>query len=218
MRVYVAMLAAGTVMIVLLTNEALGFGSAVREGLFNVTAILTTTGFGTSDFTLWVPAAQLLLLVMMLVGGMTGSTAGGIKTLRVQVLAKHAVREVRRSRHATAVVPVRLGARPVDEEIVSKVVGFTIIFLTAAIVGSTAVAAMGHDLVSSFSGAISAITCVGPALGEAGPASNYLVFTRPARGVLMVLMLFGRLEVFPMLFLFVSAGRRLNRRSAARRR
>jgi len=169
------------------------------DAAFNVTTVITSTGFGTADFTLWGPASQVLLLLLMIPAGMTGSTSGGIKTLRLQILVKYALREIGRARHPRAISPLRLGPVPVREEVVNRTMGFVLLYLMATLVGGALVTAFGTDPVTGFSAAISAAGNIGPALGEAGPASTFAVIPRLARPVLMFLMLFGRLEVFPMI-------------------
>lgn len=208
--------ATGLLTILLLVDDvADGVADAFRQAAFNAATIVSSCGFGTSDFTSWGSAAQFLLVILMVPAGMTGSTSGGMKLLRLQVLVRHALREVVRSRHPQSVVPVRLGPQPVAEDVVSRVIGFAVIYATSILIGGVLVTALGVDLVTGFSGAVSAIGNIGPALGEAGPADTFLVYPAPARGVLMVLMLLGRLELFAVLFMFTSIIRSLPRRGAA---
>ncbi len=211
MRLYLAVLVGATALLTVSIFDAPGVDGltdALRQGAFNAATVITSCGFGTSDFTVWGGAAQFLLLLLMIPAGMTGSTSGGMKLLRVQVLFGHAFREVVRARHARAVVPVRLGTTPIAADVVDRVVGFAVIYSTCLIVGGLAVTALGVEPVTGFSGAVSAMGNIGPALGEAGPSSNFLVYPAPARAVLMALMLLGRLELFAVLFMFTPAYRR----------
>lgn len=198
--------------------DGMAWATALRGSAFSVVSILTTTGYGTADFALWVPAAQLVLLVLMISGAMTGSTAGGAKILRFQVLTQYASREMRRARHPRGVFAVKLRDRPVPEAVVGRIAGFLILYVLALVVGFVVVASLGTDLVTSLSGVAASIGNIGPGLADAGPTSNFLVFSRPARGVLVFLMLLGRLEVFPMLLMFVALGRSLTRRRGRFRR
>lgn len=199
-RFYALLFAAAVgVLTILLVTDGAGLGSAVRSAVFNAATLITSTGFGTDDFTRWVPAAQLVLLALMVTGGMAGSTSGGVKLIRVQVMLSLARRVLVRTRHPRAVLPVRLGPEPVPEPVVSRVAGFVMLYFLFTTGGVIALALSGSDLVTSLGASISAMGNMGPGLGEAGPASNFAVFTRPARGVLMVLMLAGRLEMFPVL-------------------
>ena len=187
------------VTVLLWTQQGLSFGQSLRDATFNVASLISSTGFGTADFAQWVPGAQLLLLVLMVTGGMAGSTSGGLKLVRARVLLLHAARELRRIRHPRAVLPVRLG-EPMPERIVQRVIGFSLLYVVFLGLGCLALTFLGSDLPEAAGAAASAMGNMGPALGEAGPASNFRYFTRPARALLTVLMLAGRLEIFPILY------------------
>lgn len=201
-RFYAGMFVAFTAAITLLlwVQQGHGIGRSAREAVFNVTTLLTSTGYGTADFTTWVPAAQLLLLVLMVTGGMAGSTSGGLKLIRLRVLLAHARREVRRVRHPRAVLPVPLGSESLPERTVQRVIGYTLLYVVLIGLGTITLTFLGAGFTEAAGGATSTMGNMGPALGEAGPASNFLYYSRPARGVLMVLMLAGRLEIFPVLY------------------
>jgi trk system potassium uptake protein len=196
--VFVAFVALVTAL--LWTQQDLGLGQALRDATFNVASLLTSTGFGTADFAQWVPGAQVLLLMLMVSGGMAGSTSGGLKLVRVRVLLVHAGRELRRIRHPRAVLPVRLGPEAMPERIVQRVIGYALLYVVFIGLGCLALTFLGAELTEAAAAAASAMGNMGPALGEAGPASNFLYFSRPARGLLMVMMLAGRLEIFPVLY------------------
>jgi trk system potassium uptake protein len=218
LRLYVGMFVGFTAVVALLQAGAAPSGAtAVREAAFNVATLLTSTGFGTADFVQWVPAVQLLLLVLMATGGMAGSTSGGIKLLRVQVMWQHAGRESRRARHPRAVLPVRQGGTAVGEDVVARVAGFVLAYVSLVLAGTLVVATLGADLPTSAGSVVSALSNMGPGLGDAGPASSFLVFTRPARAVLVALMLLGRLEIFSVLLAGVAATRFVRRRHDERR-
>jgi len=189
----------------------------LRESLFYTVSIGTSTGFVSSDYALWVPAAQITLITLMVVGGMSGSTAGGIKVLRLQMMVRYAVREVIRARHPSAVSSMRIGDRVIPEQVAARAIGFVLLYIGLIVVGGVVVTALGTDLLTGFAGAASAIGNTGPALGDAGPHSTFLAFPRPARGVLMALMMFGRLELFPSLLMFVAGTRAVSRASRQRR-
>lgn len=191
-------------------------GTAIRDSAFIAASIGTTTGFGTADFGQWLPSAQLIILYLMLVGGMVGSTSGAMKVFRIRILVSHAWRELRRARHARGVMVVKLGRTSVPEAIVGRVAGFILIYLLLVGVGILAVGALGADIPTAIGSVITTIGCGGPGLGETGPASNFLTLARPARGVLMVLMLFGRLEIFPVLLMFAVIPRGLRDRPRRR--
>ena len=142
---------------------------------------------------------------------MTGSTAGGLKVLRAQVMAKFMRVGLLRVKHPQVVARVKLGQMTVAEPILQRVAGLVALYAFTVFAGTLVLSMLGQDLVTSSSGAISALSNMGPALGDAGPTSNYLVFTRPARAVLMALMLIGRLEFFAVFLVVVSAYERARR-------
>ncbi len=209
-RYYVQVFVAFTVAVTLLhwLQEEVAFGTAVRDGAFNVATLITSTGFGTVDYIQWGAATQLLLLALMISGGMAGSTAGGLKLIRVRVLFRFARREITRVRHPRGVIPVRLGDDAIPDRTVDRVVGYALLYIFIILVGTLALAVMGSGLPESVGGAASVMGNMGPGLGEAGPASNFLVYSRPARALLMVMMLAGRLEIFPILVIFSRISRR----------
>lgn len=197
-----------------------GFGESLRSGLFNVVTLSTSTGFGNAtsdpssmgDFAaLWTPGALIILFAFMFVGGNTGSTSGGMKVWRIQVALSHMIRQLKLTRHPRAIFPVKLGRESVSSDIVNRVLGFVGLYIIISVVGTIVITAMGTDPVTAGSGVVSAMGNMGPGLGEAGPTSNFLVYPRPARLLLALFMIVGRLEVFPMLMMFsalVGSGRR----------
>ena len=192
-------------------QDGLSLGSSMRAGVFNAVSLGTSTGFGNAtgagsagDYVAWVAGAQLVLLFLMVVGGCTGSTAGGIKVMRMQVLGVVMLRSVRYSQTPRAVIPVRLGRDVISEGVVSRVAGFFLLHVLLVIVGVLVVTALGGDLETSLGGVVSALGNMGPALNEAGPTASFSdAFSQPARLVLAVLMVVGRLEIFPILLAFV---------------
>lgn len=188
-----------------------GFAGALRDSTFNVVTLGSSGGFGNArgadslgNYVLWSPPLQLILLLLMVVGGSVGSTAGGAKVFRIQVAFNYALRSVRRLRHPAGIIPVKLGRAPVPNDVVHRVIGFLTTFLAITLLGTLAVTATGAPFKESISASISAMSNMGPALGDAGPTSNFLVFTRPARMVLAALMMIGRLELFAVLLMFAT--------------
>lgn len=199
MRVFVGFTAAITLLVWWQNDVALP--RALRDATFNVTTLLTSTGFGTADYVQWSAAAQLLLLALMVSGGMAGSTAGGMKLIRVRVLFRFAAREIAKVRHPRAALPISLDDEAIPERTVSRMVGFALFYVLLILLGTITIAMLGAGLPESVGAAASSMGNMGPALGQAGPASNFLVFSRPARAVIMVMMFAGRLEIFPIVFL-----------------
>lgn len=178
---------------------------AVRHGFFQVVSIITTTGYASVDFDTWPDAARALLVGLMFIGGSAGSAAGGVKIARWLIMAQHTGREVRRALHPRAVLPLRVGERPLGEEVVRAVAAF--IALYTMLLGFTAVvlAWLGADLISAFTAAAATLGNVGPALGMAGPMASYADFHPLARVLLIFNMYAGRLEVVTVFVLVTSA-------------
>ncbi len=218
-RFFVAILLASTAFITLL-NRSMGVPTALRGAAFNVVSLISSCGFGTDDFTLWVPAAQIVLLFLMVTGAMAGSTSGALKLFRVQVAGKHAWREIKRVRRPNGVYPIHLGRDPIPEDTVRSVLGYVMFYFVVAVGSIVVLSLLGADLPTSSGSVVTAMGGVGPGLGVAGPASNFLVFDGWQRFVLIFLMLLGRLEIYPLI-LFVlpvsAAVRRSSKRSRRRR-
>lgn len=219
LRTYAFMLAAAAaVMVALLWLEGgLELGQSVRVGLFNAVSLGTSLGYSNAtgpdsagDYVTWVGGAQMVLLFLMVVGGCSGSTTGGVKVMRMQVLGVVMVRSLRRTQMPRAVIPVKLGDRVLAEPVVARVVGFFLLHLTLVLVGLVAVTALGGDFETSLGAVVGALSNMGPALGEAGPTANFAApFTLPARLILAALMVIGRLEIVPILLMFAAPWHRL---------
>jgi len=171
----------------------------VRAATFQVVSIVTTTGFSTDDYELWPALGQFLIFHLLLVGGMAGSTAGGIKALRF-VLGISALRTfVWRLTHPHAVRGVRYAGRAVSDEVVSGVAVFFLAYLVIAGLAGAVVSAFGYDVVTSMSAAFTAIGNVGPGLGGVGPTDHFAHFPAIVKLTLSFCMIVGRLEVFTVL-------------------
>jgi trk system potassium uptake protein TrkH len=213
-RTYVAALCVGIAGVsVLLSVSGQGVGESIRMAAFNVVTLGTSTGFGNAtgagspgDFATWVPAAQVVLLLFMWVGGMTGSTSGGMKVLRAQVMARVAWREIRRAERPRVVLPIKQDSEVLGEEVVGRIAGFVLLYIVIVVGATLALTLAGNDVLTGLSGAVSAMGNMGPALGEAGPSSSFAVYSSAERMILGALMLIGRLEVFPMVLTVVVIG------------
>ncbi len=218
-RGYMTMIAAGTVLVtLLLVDDGMGMGRAFRTAVFNVVTLGTSSGFGNAtgegsagDFTSWASGPQMILLLFLVFGGCTGSTAGGVKVMRLRVGLSHAYRTLRSFRRPRAVLLVRQGKATVPEHLVERIAGFMVVYGLLVVGGTMVVAALGTDLVTAVGGVIGALGNMGPALGEAGPTASFAdAYSTPARLVLAALMLVGRLEIFPMLLMLVAPYRALD--------
>lgn len=187
-----------------------GLEALVRDGLFTSLTLVTTTGFATADFGQWVPGLQILVVGLMFVGGMAGSTAGGVKSFRVAVLTKSASSDLRRLVHPRGVFVTRFNNTAVPPDIVRNVQSYFLfymfLFMTGtfllSVIESRQLGTVGLDLVTSVSATASAIGNIGPGLGQVGPTENFAVIQPAGKWLLSGLMLVGRLEIFPILLLF----------------
>jgi trk/ktr system potassium uptake protein len=176
--------------------------SAIRHGLFQVLAIITTTGFVSADYTLWTPFLAIFFFGLMFLGGSAGSTAGGIKIVRHLLMIKNGVLEFKRTLHPNAILPVRYNNRSVQEPIVYNILGFFILYMLSFIMGVLVFSWLGLDFETALGGAASSLGNVGPALGDLGPVNNYGALPTAAKWWATFLMLIGRLELFTVLILF----------------
>lgn len=176
---------------------------SLRYAFFQVTSIMTTTGFATADFEKWSSFAQIMLVIAMFFGGMIGSTGGGIKQVRILLMLKHSYREIYQLIHPRAVTVVRLNDKYLDKEVLGSIWGFVFLFLGVSAVAIIGMAAIGLDMITSATTVISSVCNVGPALGEAGPADNYSSIPVAGKWILIFCMLTGRLEVYTVLILLV---------------
>ena len=221
-RTYIAIYLIATVAItarLAAGNEVDGFWTALRVSSFNVASLLTSTGFGNAqgagtagDFVLWSATPLTVLLLLMVVGGMSGSTAGGTKVIRSRVLAAVVQRTVTVARQPRAVVPVKLGGDVVTEPVVQRVSLFMMAYVALVVGGFLAVTFLGGGLEESLAGVIGSLGNMGPAFGSAGPTATFLdAYPTPARLVLASLMIVGRLELFAVLLMFAAPRRALRR-------
>jgi trk system potassium uptake protein TrkH len=177
------------------------FESAIRHGLFQVLAVVTTTGFATADFTAWTPFLTIFFFGLMFLGGSSGSTAGGVKIVRHLIMIKNGIIEFRRTLHPNAILPVRYNNKAVVQPIVFNILAFFILYLLSFIVGVLVFSWLGLDFKTALGGAASTLGNVGPALGDLGPTSTYAGLPSAAKWWSTFLMLIGRLELFTVLIL-----------------
>lgn len=176
--------------------------SALRHGLFQVLAIVTTTGFVTADYTMWTPFLTVFFFGLMFLGGSAGSTSGGVKVVRHLILIKNGFLEFKRSLHPNAILPVRYNKKGVSGDIVFNVLGFFILYMLSFIIGALVFSMLEIDFESAIGLAASCLGNVGPALGDFGPVNNYAGLPAIGKWWSSFLMLIGRLELFTVLVLF----------------
>lgn len=176
--------------------------SSFRHALFQVIAIITTTGFVTADYTLWTPFLLVFFFGIMFLGGSAGSTAGGVKVVRHLIMIKNGFLEFKRTLHPNAVLPVRYNTRSIPKEIVFNILAFFILYMLSFIIGSLVFSMMQIDFESAVGLAASSLGNVGPALGDYGPVHNFSTLPNIGKWWCSFLMLIGRLELFTVLILF----------------
>lgn len=201
---YLALFAGSTLFVSLMILPQYGtFLNALRYGSFQVATIMSTTGYATADFNLWPQAVKALIVVLMFIGSCAGSTAGGIKVVRVGILCKLGCREVRRTFQPRKVQVVRFEGKGVEENRLTQISAFFFVYVLLVLAGMFLVSLEGlYDLETNFTAVLTCISNVGPGLGHVGPVENFSGYGPFAKVVLSLLMLAGRLELFPILVLF----------------
>jgi trk system potassium uptake protein TrkH len=175
--------------------------SSFRHSLFQVVAVITTTGFVSADFTAWTPFLTIFFFGLFFLGGSAGSTAGGIKVMRHILIIKNGLLEFKRTLHANAIIPVRYNNKTVTEHIVYNIIAFFVLYMLLFIIGALVLGFLGLDFESAIGGAASSLGNVGPALGSLNPVSNFNSLPDLAKWWCGFLMLAGRLELFTVLIL-----------------
>ena len=177
--------------------------TALRHSFFQVTSVITTTGYATVDFNEWPSFSKAILVVLMFIGACSSSTGGGIKVGRVIMLVKNGIREIRYSLHPRSVISVCYEGKKLDHETIRGTTSFIIIYLIIFVVSVLLIAALnGFDLVTCFTSVAACLNNIGPGLGMVGPMGNYASFSIVSKLLLCFDMLAGRLEIYPVLMLF----------------
>ncbi len=203
-RSFLAVVAVATVLLSLNTRGLFsGIGEAVRHSAFTVASVISTTGFASTDFGLWSPLAHTVILALMFIGSCAGSTGGGMKISRLMIFFKSMLNEIKSLIHPKRVQRITVDSRPVESDVVRSVSAYTALYVLIFASSLIALCAFDSpDLVTAFSSVASAQNNIGPALGAAGPSSNFAFYSSASKLVLSFDMLAGRLELFPMILLF----------------
>jgi trk system potassium uptake protein TrkH len=176
---------------------------AARDSLFQVSTIITTTGYSTVDFDLWPTFSKTILLVLMFIGGCAGSTAGGMNVIRILMLFKLIKREISKIFHPRAFAPVKLGKKTVSNEIVARINSFLALHVIIFIIGTLLISLEGIDMLSAVSSVAATLNNIGPGFELVGPTKNYSEFSQASKLLFSFLMLLGRLELFTIIALLV---------------
>lgn len=207
-RAYLLILVGATTIVTLaivLSDDGAKVGDTLRAAAFTVVSIVTTTGYTTADFDTWPDFARLTLLILMFVGGCAGSTAGGLKVIRVVLLSKAAGQEIQRQLQPKAVKVLRVRGRIYPEEVRRAVFAFFGLYVTVFTVGTLAIVATGLDPLTAASAAAATLNVIGPGLGDLGATENFAALAPGGRWIVTALMLIGRLEIFTVFVLLTPA-------------
>ena len=213
LRIFLVIVAASSAVIALNVMPLYGsFGTALRHAFFQVSSIITTTGYATVDFNLWPTFSKTVLLVLMFVGGCAGSTAGGLKVGRILILGKAAVADGKKMLHPNAVPSVRFEGKPLEDRTVRGAYQYIAVYVLILGAALLLLSLEGFSVETTVTSVITCFNNVGPGLDMTGPMGNFSAFSPAAKILLSFVMLLGRLEIFPMLLLFAPSIWRRRRR------
>ncbi|MBQ3118660.1 MAG: TrkH family potassium uptake protein [Clostridia bacterium] len=202
-RCYIFIIAIACAIITVgLLPRGMGLEPTIRHAFFQVSSIITTTGFATADFNMWPQAAKVILVLLMFIGACAGSTGGGIKVSRIMILAKTVKKEIMIYIHPNSVKKIKMEGKMVNHETLRATNVFFITYVAIFIVSVFLLSFESHTLETSFTAVVATLNNIGPGLSEVGPVGNYSGFTPLSKYVMMFDMLAGRLELYPILMIF----------------
>ena len=205
LRLYLFFIFSAVVMIVvnlLMTFKGDVF-TTIRDSFFQVASIMTTTGFSTVDYEMWPSFSKLILFFLMFIGGSAGSTAGGMKVIRIMIILKLIKREVSKIFHPRALIPIKVGGKIVSNEVIARINSFLALHLVIFVIGVLVVSLEGVDMISSISSVAATINNIGPGFGAVGPTMTFADYSIFTKLFLSLVMLLGRLEHFTIIALLV---------------
>lgn len=182
-----------------------GLGESLRHATFNIVTIATDCGYATQDFAAWPAFAPMWMLFLSCLTVSSGSTGGGIKMIRTMVIARQAANQVKQLMHPRALLPLRIGGRPMPDSLPAAVLGFTFLYFISVVALTFVLLLSGLDFVTAFSAIIACINNMGPGLGAVGPSTNYASLTDFQSWICTLAMILGRLEIFPLLVICTRA-------------
>jgi len=195
-------LTVGATALFLILNNSQNTESAFRDSAFSILSILSSTGFVTVNYEAWAEFFPEVFLILLLIGACAGSTSGGVKIIRYEILIKNSLNELKKLIHPNAVIPVRHNNKAVSNDIVSKIAAFVMLYMIIFILASVLLSIIGFDLSSSMGAVAACLANIGPGLGATGPSTNYSSVPELGKWVLSIVMLLGRLELFTIIILF----------------
>jgi len=204
LRYYMLMIFFSTVIIAINIIDFNGgnISKSIRDSAFQVASVMTSTGYATTDFNLWPTLSKMVLILLMFVGAMAGSTGGGIKTVRIVIIFKAIKREIDKILHPKRVKSVKMDGKVVEEETIHGVFLFLGGYIIISLIAMFIVALDGFDMVTTTTSVITTMSNIGPGLEMVGPAGNFSAFSPLSKLVFSFCMLAGRLEIYPMLVMF----------------
>lgn len=179
-----------------------GVEDSLRKAFFEVVCTMTSCGFAVDDYMQWRPFMWCIVFFLMFTGGCAGSTAGGVKWVRIVILLKNALAECKRRIYPNAIIPTKLNKKPINQTMLNNVMAFAMFYIALLVMGMMAFCAMGVDFVEALGAAASALGNIGPALGQYGPVGTYADFPEIGKWIYSFMMVIGRLELFTILLLF----------------
>jgi len=179
-----------------------GFLTTLTHSFFTIASILTTTGFASTNYSLWSNSALAFIFIVMFIGGNAGSTAGGVKVIRYLVLFKTLIVQLKQILHPSAVLNIFIDRRKLSTKVILSVGGFFVLYISSVLILSFYLFARGYDFLTAFSAGIAIIGNIGPGFGHIGPADNFSLFSDIDKFVLAIFMVIGRLEFYPFFLLF----------------
>ena len=183
------------------SNASTAFSKTFRDVAFQISSVVSTTGFMTADYTQWGPPAQVVILLLFFIGGSSGSTAGGVKVIRWTILAKEIGNEMRRIVHPHQVFTLRINGKPGHESLIPVVASFILMYFILVLATTFAGAITGLDIFTSLTAAASMVGNIGPAFGQLGPTANYGFLPAALKWWYCFAMLAGRLEIYTLLIM-----------------
>lgn len=203
LRWYFGIILISTIIITLNIVSIVGnVGTAILQSIFQVSAIITTTGFATADFEMWPALSQTILMILLFMGASAGSTGGGLKVSRIMIIIKSIKREIKTLLHPKSVTSVKFEGKPLDESVVKGTNVYFLVYIIIFVIGILIISIDNLSFTTNFTAIATCINNVGPGLDMIGPTDNFSCFSGFSKLVLSMTMLIGRLEIFPILMLF----------------
>jgi len=198
-KIYLLIVTASTLLVFAnLNGTYTSFENALSHSFFQVSSIITTTGYSTTNFDLWPDFSKMILFILMFVGGSAGSTAGSIKVIRLVILFKLVKREIAKILHPRAILPIQVGGKMLSSDVIASVSGFFFLYLLMFLLGTLLVSLENVGIVSAASAVAATLGNIGPGFDFVGPTKTYAMFNSFTKCVLSIEMLFGRLELFTL--------------------